>query len=131
MSPSDAEQGWNWTFWNDVLQPLLTEIGPKAQLYRALVGPRSTLRLRVSDPTTQIDVRQTRARELWLIATRHGAGTKRVRIEGLPAWARKASVYRERRSIGARNGRLTDDFARWDVHVYRFSSGSGRQRPSM
>lgn len=121
LAPTDATYGWNWTFWSDVLQPLLSEIGPRTPLYHALVGPRASLRLRVGDSGTQIDIRQPRPDELWVIAARNGPGTARVRIDGLPAWARKATVYREHRSLTTRNGSLTDRFARWDVHVYRFT----------
>ena len=119
ISPEDAAYGWNWTFWDEVLQPLLAELGPKAPLYRALIRPRAGLRLQVSDPKTQVDVRQTGPRELWVIATRHGTGSRPVRIAGLPAWTRKASVYTERRSLRVREGSIGDRFGRFDVHVYR------------
>ena len=120
-APGDASYGWNWAFWNSVLRPLLAEMGPKTALYRALIRPRAPLRLRVNDGTTQIDVRQAGRRDLWIIAARYGSGMKRVRISGLPTFAKKATVYREGRSIVAKNGTFTDTFTRWDVHVYRFT----------
>jgi hypothetical protein len=121
LTPEDSPYGWNWTFWRQVLRPLLAELGPSAPLYSALVRPRVLLRLRVDDATTQVDVRGSATRELWIIAARHGSGTKKVTIKGLPAWAKRGTVYGERRSIVARKGAFTDRFTRWDVHVYRFS----------
>ena len=121
MLESDVPHAWNWTFWRSVLRPLLAELGRGAPLQRALLGRRLPLRLRVSDAGTQVDVRSGRSGELWVIAARHGAGTKQVRIAGLPAWAKRASVYRERRSLTARSGVLGDRFAQWDVHVYQFT----------
>jgi hypothetical protein len=121
FAPTDTPYGWNWTFWSAVLRPLLSELGPRTPLYRALVGPRLLLRLRVSDATTQVDTRSAGRRDLWVIAARHGAGQRVVRISGLPSWAKRARVYREPRSIVARNGSFTDQFARWDVHVYHFT----------
>ena len=120
MLDTDVPHGWNWTFWRRVLRPLLAELRRGTPLHAALLGQRLPLRLRVSDATTQVDARSGRGGELWVIAARHGPGTKGVRISGLPAWAKKATVYRERRSRTARNGALVDRFAQWDVHVYRF-----------
>ena len=121
MVPADVPYAWNWTFWRTVLRPLLAEIGPAAPLQRALLGRRLPLRLRVNDPGTQVDVRAGGPGELWVIAARHGAGKKQVRIAGLPGWAQKASVYREPRTLRTRNGVIVDRFAQWDVHVYRFT----------
>lgn len=121
LTPRDAPHGWNWTFWRTVLKPLLAELRSGTPLHRALLAPRARLRLRISDPTTQVDVRAAGRRELWVLAARHGRGSSRVRISGLPAWAKRATVYGERRSLATRDGSFADRFTRWDVHVYRFS----------
>jgi hypothetical protein len=119
--PLDQAHGWNWTFWTRVLGPLMNELGRNGPLYPVLVSPRLPLRLGVSDATTQVDVRRAGPKELWVLAARHGSGTKRVTISGLPAWVRKAFVYREGRVVRVRGGVLTDRFSRWGVHVYRFT----------
>ena len=116
--PFDAVGGWNWTFWERVLEPLVRELGA---LTPALVRPRSTRWLPTSDPMTQAISRRGRDRELWVIAARSGEETEDVTIGGLPAWARSADVFSEGRAVEAAGGVLTDRFDRWGVHVYRFT----------
>ncbi len=41
----DAELGWNWTFWQRVLRPVIEEIGEHSPLAPALVAPDSDLKL--------------------------------------------------------------------------------------
>jgi hypothetical protein len=127
-SPFDALGGWNWTFWNGVLEPLVREIGAASPLAPALVRPGSTRWLRTSDPMTQAISRRGRAGELWVLVARSGEDTEQVTISGLPAWASRAEVYTEDRSVAAEQGVLTDSFERWSVHIYRFRrapAGSG------
>jgi hypothetical protein len=121
--PFDALGGWNWTFWNGVLEPLVREIGAASPLAPALVQPGSTRWLRSSDPTTQAISRRGRAGELWVIAARSGEESEAVTLTGLPRWATRADVYAEGRSVEAAKGALTDTFGRWSVHVYRFRRG--------
>ena len=120
LSGADVEAGWNWTFWNTVLRGLVLEIGPRSAFYPALLTPGTDRPLWASDATTQLRSRQVGTRDLWVIAARHGAGTKRVTIRGLPRSLRSGTVYTERRSVRVRNGSFTDTFGRWAVHVYRF-----------
>jgi hypothetical protein len=118
--PFDALRGWNWTFWDAVLEPLVREIGAGSPLAPALVQPGSTRWLPTSDPTTQAIARRGRGGDLWVIATRSGEESEHVTISGLPRWATRAEVYTERRSVGAVDGGLSDAFDQWAVHVYRF-----------
>ena len=120
LSGADVEAGWNWTFWNTVLKSLVLEIGPRSAFYPALLVPGTDRPLWASDATTQLRSRQVGTRDLWVIAARHGSGTKRVTIRGLPRSLRTGTVYTERRSVRVRNGAFTDRFGRWAVHVYRF-----------
>jgi hypothetical protein len=121
--PLDAVGGWNWSFWNGVLEPLVHEIGAGSPLAPALVRPGSTRALATSDPMTQAISRPGRNGELWVIAARSGEESEAVTITGLPRWARRAEVYTEGRSVQAETGMLTDRFDRWGVHVYRFRRG--------
>ena len=117
---SDRQFGWNWSFWNSVLKPLLGEINSLSPLAPALVNPATTQTLQASDATTQAISRQGNSGDLWVIAARHGAGTARVTIGGLPTAVSTGTVYTEGRSIAVSNGSFTDDFAQWGVHVYHF-----------
>lgn len=119
FNASDAALGWNWTFWNSVLKPLVLEIGPRSDLYRALLEPGSALPLTTDDPFTQVTSRQVGG-EIWVIAARHGSGTASVQIGGLPADGVTASVYTEGRSVAVTGGAIRDTFGEWGVHVYRF-----------
>ena len=117
---SDRQFGWNWSFWNSVLKPLLGEINSLSPLAPALVNPATTQTLQASDATTQAISRQGNSGDLWVIAARHGPGTARVTIGALPAGVSTGTVYTEGRSVAVSNGSFTDDFAQWGVHVYHF-----------
>jgi hypothetical protein len=115
----DVAGGWNWTFWERVLEPLVREIGAGSPIAPVLVSPGSTRALTTSDPTVQAISRRGRGGETWVIAARSGEGSQAVTIGGLPASSSVAGVYREDRSVPVMNGTLTDTFDRWSVHVYR------------
>jgi hypothetical protein len=121
-TPADAALGWNWTFWNTVLEVLIEEINADSPIAPALVNPGSTQVLTSSDTTTQVISRAGAGGDLWVIAARHGEGSQPVTIAGLPSAATGGTVYTEGRSITANAGSFTDTFAQWDVHVYRFDT---------
>ncbi len=115
----DRAGGWNWTYWERVLEPLVREIGGGSLLAPALVSPGSTRVLPTSDRTVQAISRSGRNGELWVIAARSGEGPAEVTIGGVPNGP--AEVYTEGRSVSADGGILKDTFERWAVHVYRFT----------
>ena len=115
----DAAGGWNWTYWERVLEPLVREIGAGSPLAPALVSPGSTRVLETSDPTVQAISRRGRNGDVWVIAARRGEGPAEVTIGGLSAEASSAEVYTEGRSVPVVAGSLTDTFDRWSVRVYR------------
>ena len=119
---ADAVQGWNWTFWERVLEPLVREIGAQSPLAPALVRPASTRWLRSSDPTTQAILRVGGGREVWVIAARSGRRARTSRSAACRVGRRGRRSIR-RRSIDVSEGVLTDRFDRWAVHVYRFCGG--------
>jgi hypothetical protein len=116
----DAVYRWNWTFWNEVLAPLVREVNVGSPIAPALVNPGSTRRLASDDGSVQVISRRGAGRDLWVIAARSGEGSRDVTIEGLPPSATTGTVYTEGRSVVAADGSFTDTFERWDVHVYRF-----------
>lgn len=117
----DAAHGWNWTFWDTVLEDLIREINAASPIAPALVNPGTTRRLSSNELTTQVISRQGATEdELWVIAARQGAGTEPVTISGLPERIQSGTVYTEGRTVDVRDGAFTDSFGRWDVHVYRF-----------
>jgi hypothetical protein len=121
-SDTDTAHGWNWTFWNDVLEGLIQEINADSPIAPALVKPESTKVLTTSDSTTQVIQREgENDSDLWVIAARHGSGSQVVTISGLPATVTGGTVYTEGRSVTVAGGAFTDTFDRWDVHVYHFT----------
>jgi IPT/TIG domain len=118
---SDTARGWNWTFWDGVLKPLIQEINASSPIAPALVNPGSSRSLSSSDGSTQVMLRDGASGDIWVIAARSGAGSQAVTISGLPATVTSGAVYTENRTVAVTNGAFTDTFGRWDVHVYRFS----------
>lgn len=139
MRPSDAELGWNWTFWTLVLRPLLAELTSTA-LQPALVAPHEPQVVQAAPRDVEVLTRRD-DRFLYVIAVRRGAATTRVSFSGLPrrhdgtalAAAQVLFEYaqeppsppvqpghQEFRSVGAANGSFSDWFGPEDVHVYRF-----------
>jgi hypothetical protein len=118
----DENLGWNWAFWDSVLEDLVREIKADSPIAPALVNPGTTQRLPANDATTQVIMRHGASQsDLWVIAARHGGGSEPVTISGLPSSIESGVVYTEGRSISVQNGSFTDTFGQWDVHVYRFS----------
>ena len=118
--PFDVLRGWNWSFWDSVLEPLVRELGAASPLAPALVSPGSTRWLPTSDSALQAISRRGREGELWVLAAHGGEEDGDATIRGLPRWATRAEVYTEDRVVGAVDGVLADAFAPWAVHVYRF-----------
>lgn len=120
-SGSDAQYGWNWTFWQSVLKPLVQELSASSPIAPALVNVGTSQPVHTSDASTEVMLREgTSVDDLWLIAARSGPGTRPVTFSGLPRWMHNGGVYREDRRVTARSGSFTDTFDQWGVHVYHF-----------
>jgi hypothetical protein len=134
LNSRDAQLGWNWTFWNRVLRPVVEEIGEKSPLYPALLAPDSQRKLAMTqcprDPDEQDPqapanieylVRETDTRVFVLACKREG-GTVQVKFDGLPQELTSGEVlFESPRTVAVKAGAFTDWFAPFDVHVYRFS----------
>lgn len=120
LNPEDARLGWNWTFWKRVLRPLMDEIGRHSPLHPALVAPDSRLRVQVSSVDIELCAREV-GMELFILACRQGGPTSQVEFRRLPASAGDGEVmFESPRRVQAKNGKFTDWFAPFEVHVYRF-----------
>ncbi len=121
MSPEDARLGWNWTFWRRVLRPVIEEIGSHSPLYPALTAPESNLPITVQGATDiEFCVREAGG-ELFLLACKREGATVLAEFRGLPAGATEGEVmFESPRRLTAVNGKFTDWFGPFEVHVYRF-----------
>jgi hypothetical protein len=132
--PADAAAGWNWTFWRQVLQPVVQELS-SPELAPALTAPNSKLRVRTTGRGIELVVREAGG-FLYVLAVRRSGGVGRVRFTGLPAKIREGRVLFEYqqdplpppivaghqvfRPVEVSGGAFSDWFALHDVHVYRF-----------
>ena len=136
--PVDARAGWNWTFWELALRPLLEELSSTA-VAPALVAPAGPV---VKTTAKDLDLATRRdGRFLYLIAARRGGATSRVGFTGLPrkldgsplAGGQVLFEYVQEpppppigagrqvfRSVSVANGGFRDWFGPHDVHIYRF-----------
>jgi hypothetical protein len=121
FSGSDSTYGWNWSFWQSVLEPLVKQLSSSSSLAPALVNMARAPQVTTGGSGTETMVRQgTSIDDLWLIAARNGAGTATVTFKGLPLWTHRGGVYTEKRTVQAYAGSFQDRFSQWDVHVYHF-----------
>jgi hypothetical protein len=123
MRPVDAGAGWNWSFWEQVLRPLVAELSTTA-VGPALVAPKANAQVRASAKEVQLAARRS-GRFLYVIAVRRGGGTSAVGFSGLPASIRNGEVLGEYatgsfRDVTVRNGAFRDWLAPYDARVYRF-----------
>jgi hypothetical protein len=127
MNAADRQRGWNWTYWQDVLHPLLQELtdGPHMQ---ALTAPISARTVKASAADVRVSTREAGG-FLHVLAARTSARlTGPVRFTGLPAGIRAGTVLghpggNPPRPVRASAGAFTDPspFAPHNARVYRFS----------
>ena len=141
MRPRDANLGWNWTFWQMVLRPLVTELMSDS-VRPALLAANATPQVAASAADIQLVTRKTGA-TLHVIAVRPSSTTTgKVSFSGLPPTAGGAPLstgevmmeYAQRplpppvdptkelfRVVPVANGSFEDWFGPHDAHVYRFN----------
>jgi hypothetical protein len=136
---ADAKAGWNWTFWELGLKPLLLELESTA-VQPALLAPAAGAKVKASASDIELSARQT-ADFLYVIAVRRGGSTSRVGFSGLPAKHNGKTIaggqvlfeytqdplappiepgHQKFRSVAVSKGSFRDWFGPHDVHVYRF-----------
>ena len=122
MSPEDAALGWNWTFWDRVLRPVIEEVGNHSPLAPALVAPDSKLPIKVSNaPGVEFCVREAGS-DLYILACKREGATLDVQFENLPQSSGEGEVmYESPRKVTVKHGKFTDWFGPFEVHVYHFT----------
>ena len=122
MSPKDAALGWNWTFWNQVLRPVVEEIGAHSPLEPALIAPESKLPIKApTERGIEFCVREA-GRDLYILACQREKSTIEAQFENLPFSTGEGEVmYESPRAVQVKKGKFTDWFAPFEVHVYHFT----------
>jgi hypothetical protein len=121
LSERDRPYGWNWTFWQRVLRPVLEEVGDKSPLAEALCAAESKLPVTAEGNDIELCVREV-GREVFVLACcRDSRKTAEVKFSGLPLDVGEGEVlYESPRKVKAAGGAFTDWFGPFEVHVYRF-----------
>ena len=117
----DMRYGWNWTYWERVLRPVIEEVGDKGPLAEALCAANSKLPLKANGSGIELCVREV-DRNLFVLACCHDPQkTAEVQFSGLPNDVESGEVlFESPRKVTAKNGAFSDWFAPYDVHVYKF-----------
>jgi hypothetical protein len=117
---TDTAFGWNWTFYDRVLRPVLDELRPDSPLYPALVAPNSTLPVRVDGAGMEFAVREA-GDFVYILAAKREGETLQASFSGLPPNVAAGDVLFEApRAVKAEAGSFRDWFGPNEVHVYRF-----------
>lgn len=119
LNGRDRPLGWNWTFYEKVLRPVLAEFRPDSPLHPALLVPHSRLPVRADG--VEFTVREAAGRIFILAAKREGS-TIQTKFTGLPEEIAAGDVlFEEPRKIAVVDGAFTDWFGPNEVHVYGFA----------
>jgi hypothetical protein len=124
LAEKDRPYGWNWTFWDRVLRPVLEEVGAKSPLAAALCATESKLPVKAAGNDVELCVREV-GRDVFVLACcRDPQKTAKVTFSGLPADLGEGDVmYESPRKVKTAGGKFTDWFGPFEVHVYRFRRG--------
>jgi hypothetical protein len=127
MTPEDKKLGWNWTWFNQNLRPLLTELGHDSPLLPALVARQSEIPIRCqregipysNEKDMEYCVREVND-DIFLLACNRGPTTLQVNFVSIPPVDSVADVmFESPRKVSVEDGKIKDFFAPFEVHVYR------------
>ncbi len=117
----DRPFGWNWTYWERVLRPVVEEVGDKGPLAKALCAANSKLPVKASGDAIELCVREVGDDVFVLACSRDPLKTAQVQFSGLPNEIGEGDVlFESPRKVTAKSGSFSDWFAPYDVHVYKF-----------
>jgi hypothetical protein len=126
LAEEDKPYGWNWRYWRRVLRPVIEEVGDKGPLAAALCAADSKLTVKAEGNDIELCVREVDDELFILACCRDPQRTAKVTFDGLPDDVSRGDVlYESPRRVLARDGKFTDWFAPYDVHVYRFNRNYG------
>src|SRR5581483_137173 len=83
MEEADRELGWNWSYWERVLRPLLAEL-TDAEHTQALIAPLASATVRASQRDIAVSARETGAAFYVIAVRRSPTETSEIRFAGLP-----------------------------------------------
>ena len=106
-TPEDAKAGWNWTFWRQVLRPIVKELSSD-ELQPALLAPREPPAVTSTTPgKPKSDVEVVTRRDsthLFVIAVRPRGGPSKISFSGLP---------RKKDGTAIKSGEVLFEYVQW------------------
>ena len=127
MSEEDKKLGWNWTWFNQNLRPLLAEIGHDGPLTPALVARESEIPIRCQregvryggEKDIEYCVREVDD-DIYLFACNRGRETVQVNFRNIPPVDASVDVmFEAARKVIVEDRSIKEFFGPFDVHVYR------------
>jgi hypothetical protein len=124
MNPTDADSGWNWTFWHTVLKHLIQELNSTA-VGPALVAPPAGISVTANANDVRLVARQAGGFLYLIVVRRSATANGPVRFSGLPSALKFGQALfeydgKDFRTVVLSRGKFTDPFAPHDARVYRF-----------
>lgn len=117
LNARDRELGWNWTFYDRVLRPVLDEL---QTIKPALLAPDSPAKVQVEGaPDVEVLAREAGG-FLYVMAAKREGATVEARFSGLPVSGAGEVLFEDPRRVQVENGAFRDWFGPNEVHVYRF-----------
>jgi hypothetical protein len=122
LSERDRALGWNWTYWDEVLRQVVQEVGDKGPLAKALCAANSNLPVKATGNAIELCVREVDRDVFVLACCRDPQKTSEVHFTGLPNDVSDGDVlFEPPRKVAAKDGTFSDQFAPYDVHIYKFA----------
>src|SRR6266446_2623851 len=91
----DTTFGWNWTFYDRVLRPVLDELRPESPVHPALIAPKSKLPVKAAGIAgLEFTVRES-GDFLYILAAKREGDTGKVAFSGLPAGIKRGEALYE------------------------------------
>lgn len=118
LSDKDKPYGWNWTYWFDVLKPLLAEIKKGTELNKVLAAPKDDLKLTVEGTDDLEYLARKLDGKIYVLAAKREKPEATVKLSGLGITG-TADVMFENRTVPVKDGVISDTFKPNAVHVYR------------
>jgi hypothetical protein len=118
LSEKDKPYGWNWTYWFEVLKPLLSEIKKGTELNGVLVAPANDMTLKVEGADDVEYLARKVGDRIYVLAAKRERPEAAVKFGGLGV-SGTADVMFENRSVPVNDGVISDTFKPNAVHIYR------------
>jgi hypothetical protein len=126
LNPADRQRGWNWTYWDHVLRPLLAELTDAAHT-AALLAPIAAHPITAHARHIELSAREAGGLLYLIAANRSATATETVRFSGLPVGVTQGTVLAHpggnpARPVTVSGGAFTDPspYAPHNARVYRF-----------